>query len=85
MDDEAIRDLEQENARAIADRKRFEESEFDEDVEDEPQPSEEDIALKSLDKEHVEDYLFIRRAVQRTDLAERMVMMAVRSGLTKRS
>lgn len=60
------------------------EADFDED-EEEVEPSEEDIALKSLDKEHVEDYLAIKRAVSRTDLAERLVDMAVKLGLNERT
>ena len=52
--------------------------------EGEPEPSEEDIALKSLDKEHMDDYMAIRRAVRQTDLPERLVALAVANGLLTR-
>lgn len=83
MDDEAISNLDAMEARAMADRERYEESQFDEDHE--PEPSEEDLALKSLDKEHMDDYMAIRRAVARTDLAERLVALAVANGIIQRN
>lgn len=58
------------------------EANFDE---DEIEPSEEDIALKPLDKEHLEDYLAIKNAVRHTNLAERLVDMAVKLGLKERT
>lgn len=56
-----------------------------EDDESVPEPSEEDIALRSLDREHLNDYLDIKRAVARTDLAERLVYLAVVLGLKERA
>lgn len=56
----------------------------DDNGEFEPEPSEEDTAIASLDQEHFEDYLAIKRAVEHTDLAERLVDLAVRIGLSNR-
>ena len=61
--------------------KHREEAEFDEEVE----PSEVEIALKGLDKEHADDYMAIYRAVSRTDLSERLVDLAVKTGLHERN
>lgn len=53
--------------------------------EQEPEPSEEVLAIKGLDQEHLEDYLAIRNAVRNTDLAERLVDLAVKNGLIART
>lgn len=81
MDDEAISNYEAMEAQAMADRERYEESQFDEEIE----PSEEEVALQGLDDDHVGDYLTIRNAVARTDLAERLIDMAVKVGLKQRT
>jgi len=52
--------------------------------EDEVEPSEEDIALKSLDREHIEDYLKIKSTVMFTDLSDRLIELAIRLGKAER-
>lgn len=46
---------------------------------------EEFVATRSLDKEHMEDYLAIKHAVGRTDLALALVELAVTYGLADRT
>jgi hypothetical protein len=48
------------------------------------EPSEEELAIKGLDREHMTDYLAIKSAVVFTDLSERFVDMAVKIGLKER-
>ncbi len=56
---------------------------------DEPEaqtePTEEDLVIAGLDHEHMQSYMSIKRAVQFTDLAEHLVELAVKQGLTERT
>ena len=84
-DRDILSGIERENVEAsIASRQH--EADDDEVIpEDDIEPSEEDIALDSLDKEHMQDYQAIKHAVEHTDLAERLVDMAVLAGKRERS
>lgn len=81
MNDNPYNEIARENLAASL---KEHEKEPDEDYEQEVEPSEEDLALRSLDSEHVMDYRAIKHAIARTDLAERLVDMAVKDGLKER-
>lgn len=82
MDPEAMRDYELSERAALEAERREDEANFDE---DEPEPSEEEIATKGLDEDAMDDFMAIRRAVMHSKISERLVDVAVKSGLKERT